>query len=146
MTSLYFDTAYLCKLYWPESGSPEVAKCAARADVLACGLHGRAEFLSIGHRKVREGVVTSRQLAALFEQFRADCAVGAIRLLPLTETTLDRVERIYLQAPASVFLRAADALHLACAAEHGFAEVYSNDRHLLAAAPLFGLRGVDVLT
>ncbi|MEO6060843.1 MAG: type II toxin-antitoxin system VapC family toxin [Thermoflexales bacterium] len=145
MTSLYFDTAYLCKMYWPESGSPEVAKFAARADVLVCGLHGRAEFLSIGHRKVREGVVTSRQLAGLFEQFRADCAVGAIRLLPLTDTTVDLVERIFLQAPASVFLRAAHGLHLACAAEHGFAEIYSNDHHLLAAAPLFGVRGVDVL-
>ncbi len=93
----------------------------------------------------RRVAATSRQLAALVEQFRADCAVGAIRLLPLTETTVDLVERIYLQGPASVFLRAADALHLACATEHGFGEIYSNDRHLLAAATLFGLRGVDVL-
>jgi hypothetical protein len=32
-----------------------------------------------------------------------------------------------------------------CAAEHGFIEVYSNDRHFLTTAPLFGLRGVNVI-
>lgn len=38
-----------------------------------------------------------------------------------------------------------DASYLSTAAEHGFAEIYSNDTHLLAAAPLFALRGVNVI-
>ena len=40
--------------------------------------------------------------------------------------------------------RAADALHLACAAEAGLGDVYSSDRHLVAAAPHFGLRAVTL--
>lgn len=45
---------------------------------------------------------------------------------------------------AATYLRA-DAIHLATAVEYGFAEIHSNDRHLLAAAPLFGLHGVNVI-
>ena len=53
-----------------------------------------------------------------------------------------RILRCHL---STTYLRASDAIHLATAAEHGFTEIYSNDKHLLAAAPLFGLRGVNVI-
>jgi predicted nucleic acid-binding protein len=78
-------------------------------------------------------------------QFEADCAAGAIIFLDLTDRVMARVTRAFLEAPDTVFMRAADALHLACAAEYGFDAVYSNDRHLLAAASLFGVKGVDVI-
>ena len=55
------------------------------------------------------------------------------------------IETVFATAPASTYLRAAGAIHLATAAEHGFAEIFSNDKHLLAAAPLFGLRGMNVI-
>ncbi len=42
-------------------------------------------------------------------------------------------------------LRAADALHLACALEHGFREIFSNDRHLLASAAAFKITGRNVI-
>ena len=145
MSAVYFDTTYLCKLRWPESGSNDVAACAAAADEIVCALHGRAEFYAVGHRKLREGVATAEAIRIVFAQFHVDCAAGDIRLLPLTDATFDRVETAFATAPASTYLRAADALHLASAAEHGFTEIHSNDRHLLAAAPIFGLRGVNVI-
>jgi hypothetical protein len=63
----------------------------------------------------------------------------------LTDGVQQRLQHVFQKAPPTAFLRAADALHLACAAEHAFRDIYSNDRHLLAAAPLFGLRGVNVI-
>jgi predicted nucleic acid-binding protein len=145
MKSLFFDATYFGKVYWREPGSTEVLACATTADELVCSLHGRAEFYSIGFRKVREGLAAQSTLQAVFAQFNADVAAGDIRLLPLTDAILDRVEKVFTTAPATTYLRAADAVHLATAAEHGFTEIHSNDKHLLAAAPLFGLRGVNVI-
>ena len=145
MSALYFDTTYLCKLRWPEHGSAEVCACAATGEELVTALHGRAEFYAVGLRKRREGTATAPAVLAIHAQFKADIATGDIRLLPLTDAILDRVETAFANAPATTYLRAADALHLATAAENGFTEIHSNDQHLLATASLFGLRGVNVI-
>jgi predicted nucleic acid-binding protein len=67
------------------------------------------------------------------------------RVLSAVYAVMHRLESVLTSAPAATNIRAADALHLACAAEHGFKEVYSNDRLFLAAAPLFELHGVNVI-
>jgi predicted nucleic acid-binding protein len=56
-----------------------------------------------------------------------------------------RIREVYRKLPASVFLRGADAIHLATASEAGLGVVYSNDAHLLAAARDFGIEGRDVI-
>jgi predicted nucleic acid-binding protein len=145
MNHLYFDANYLGKLQWPEHGSTEVAACASHAGDLYTATHGGAEFYSSGHRKLREGKATTIILKTIFAQFDSELAAGKIVLLPLTDAIIDRIETVCATAPATTYLRAADALHLATAAVHGFTEIHSNDKHFLAAAPLFGLVGVNVI-
>jgi hypothetical protein len=47
--------------------------------------------------------------------------------------------------PGQIFLRSADAVHLVTAKTNAFREIYSNDIHLLAAAPHFGLEGKNII-
>ena len=43
--------------------------------------------------------------------------------------------------PAAAYLRAGDAIHLVSAGGAGFTEIWTSDRHLLAAAAYFGIEG-----
>ena len=145
MITAYYDANYLIKLQFIEAGSAEVQSHARTVDAIFCSLHGRAEFVSACHRKVREGHATLMQLRAMIAQTHTDSAAGALQWLPVTESLVEHVERVFSTAPADTYLRAADAMHLACAAGHGFTEIHSNDRHLIVAAPLFGLTGINVI-
>jgi predicted nucleic acid-binding protein len=64
----------------------------------------------------------------------------------VTSELLEKARKAVLEIPNAVFLRAGDALHLACAQEQGFEDVYTNDRHMLQAARYFQLIGVNVLS
>jgi len=101
MTQRYFDATYLGKLHWIQPGSPEVIVCAEAADELVRALHGWAEFCSIGHRKKRESLATPATVRAVSAQFQTDCASGQIRLLPLTDTIVQRVEAVFASAPST---------------------------------------------
>jgi predicted nucleic acid-binding protein len=101
-------------------------------------IHYRRSFLSAGSKRQRD-------FQGLLAQLESDIAASIVVMLPLTDTVIDRIVAVFATASATTYLRAADALHLATAAENGFTEIYSSDAHLLAAAPLFGLAGVNVI-
>jgi predicted nucleic acid-binding protein len=145
MNPAYFDANYVFKLQVTEAGSAEVRALASRVTEIHSAAHTRAEFASAAFRKVREGVATMDDFQRLLAQFKTDVSTTTIILLPLVDPVYDRIEAAFAFAPPTLYLRAADALHLATAAEHGFTEIYSNDRQLLAAAPVFGLEGVNVI-
>jgi predicted nucleic acid-binding protein len=142
---VYFDTSYLVRLYLEDKGYETVRKLASQHATIASAWHGRAEVIAALHRAYREGRFTKDRYDSVVAQFDLEEKGNQFTWCPLGEEVQERLKRAYRTASPDTFLRAADALHLACAAEHGFQEVFSNDRHFLAAAPHFGLKGINVI-
>lgn len=141
---IYFDSCYLAKLYLMESDSARVRAYAEAAEGLACCATGHGEIVAAFHRHFRERRLTQREFRQLAAQVGADLDAELWTALPVTSSLVEAQAQRMATLPANVFLRAADALHLVCAAEAGLREVYSSDRHLVAAAPHFGLRPVTL--
>jgi predicted nucleic acid-binding protein len=142
---IYFDAAYIAKCYLNEPGAERVRKLARDADGLASCELARLEFASILKRHVREGHLTRREAAATLKEFEQDERDGVWQWFSLTSALLEKARRHVLGLPSSVFVWSSDALHLTCAEEHGFQEVYTNDRHMLQAATHFHVVGVNLL-
>ncbi len=143
-TSAYFDTAFVLKCYLPEADSAPVRAFASAVDDLVTSEFARAEVAAGFHRMLREGRGSAREALAVADQFESDVAQGVWRFVPLGATVWERVRDAFRALPPREFLRSADAIHLASARLAGFDTIHSSDRHLLAAAPRFGLRGVDL--
>lgn len=141
----YFDTSYLVRLYLRDDGFEKVRELADSATEIVSAWHAQAEVISAFHRAFREGRLDSAPYLALVAQFISDSQDGIYQWLPLTDSVQKRIEGFFRKASNQTFLRAADALHLACAVEHGCKEVHSHDHHFLNAAPLFGIKGINVI-
>lgn len=137
---IYFDSCYLAKLYLMETDSPRVRAHAAASSEIACCAIGWGEVVATLHRHFREKRLTGREFKLFAAQVKADIEAGLWTALPVTTALLEAQAERMARLPASVFLRAADALHLACAAEAGLKEIFSNDQRLCAAATHFGLK------
>jgi predicted nucleic acid-binding protein len=141
---IYLDASYIVKCYLRETGSREVLALIQGSSGRSSALHGRAEFYSGVHRHLRERHISSQDAAAVWQQFERDERLGLWHWLTVNEPVIRRACNAFEKLDARTFLRASDALHLACAAENGFSEIYSSDRVLLDAAPHFGLAGISV--
>lgn len=138
---IYFDAAYLAKFYLDEPETEAVRARAALEGQVGCCVLGRIEVVSVFHRKLREKSRTKTEFRALIDQFATDCEGGLWTWFPLTTAIQNAAAAKFRSLPDTVFLRSGDAIHLACASEHGLTTIFTNDRHLLAAAPHFGLSG-----
>lgn len=141
---VYCDSAYLAKCYLEDPDSLAVRELVWRADAVYSSALCIAEVSCALHRSVREKRVTRGEASHLRTTFFSDVAIGIVRMIPVTETVLRAVESTVATLPTALFLRAGDAVHLASARHEGFSEIWSNDRHMLKAAPHFSLTGRSV--
>lgn len=141
---LYLDSAYVAKLYLPEPDSERVRALIGGADSLYSSAWCVAEVCCAVHRHVQEGKLPRTAASAAVRTFLDHIARQGWSLLPVTEEILYGVATSLQSVPAKVFLRAGDAIHLVSAKAAGFSEIWSSDRHLLRAAPHFGLAGRSV--
>ena len=141
---IYLDACYIAKLYLPEPDSPAVRAAVEADGLVVCGVHGQVEVLSVLLRKRREKSITAEEYDDLCAQFEVEAASSKYLWLPLGPAVLAQSFAVAKRLPESVFLRAGDALHLSAASEKGFTTIHSSDKHLLAAAPHFGLAGITL--
>jgi uncharacterized protein len=141
---VYLDTAYIAKYYLNEPESAAVRDLIRSADVLYSSVWALPEVHCLFHRHMREGAITARAARDLSRLFLNHVDEGLWNLLPAGEPLLRRAAVIVSSSPARVFLRTADVVHLTTAKELGEGDVWTNDRHMLAAASHFGLTGRSV--
>jgi predicted nucleic acid-binding protein len=141
---IYFDSAYVVKCLVREADGAAVRALAREQSAIYTSAIAFAEVSSAIHRHLREGHLTQAQFAEILELFQQQVEEGTWNLLPVRASLLKEVAAEYQRLPAGVPLRAMDALHLVTAGSAGFREIWSNDRHLLAAAARFGLQARSV--
>jgi predicted nucleic acid-binding protein len=105
-----------------------------------------AQLACVFHRQVREGFLDPEAAERQRSLFLADLDDGIWELFPLTDSVLRKVGDLTRSLPTSCFLRAGDAVHLVTALENGFSEIWTNDRHLKAAAVHAGITSLSVVT
>ena len=141
---MYFDTSYIAKFYFNEPESSRVRALVRKADALFSSLWAFAEFHAVLHRRVREGASSASDARDLATRFSVHKEDGLWNFIPVNEALLRRTSSLMVSAPRDLFIRTADAVHLTTAYELGERELWTNDRHMLAAAPHFGLAGRSV--
>ena len=142
---VYFDSPYIAKCYLREHGTDTVLDLAEASEGRTSIVLAVVEVQAVFHRHMREGRLNQSDFLETCRRFERDQNEGFWHWLPLTDDFVRRAAGRFGELPSHLFLRSADCLHLYGAHEAGFSEIHSNDRHLLAAAPYFGLLGTNVI-
>lgn len=141
---MYLDSAYIAKYYVNEPDAGAVRSLICGASYICSSSWALTEVTCVFHRHVREGWLSLRQGRELMDLFRRHVEADLWNLAPVSQALQRRTVSMIRALPQDVPLRAGDALHLATALEIGEPEIWTNDRHLLAVAPHFGIAGRSV--
>ncbi|HEV2008381.1 MAG TPA: type II toxin-antitoxin system VapC family toxin [Burkholderiales bacterium] len=140
----YFDSAYIAKFYVDEPQSDAVRHLAETLVRVHCCALGRVEVAGVFHRKWREGAFSEREFREVSAQFSDDCAAGLWTWLSVTDRVVANAAESLRILSKRITIRSADALHLVCARDNGLLRIYTNDRHMLHAAPDFGVEAMGI--
>ena len=130
----FFDSSAFVKRYVEEHGSQAVDALCQQTTDLALGILCVPETISALNRRVREGRLTPQQYAQAKEHLSQD--IRDAEIVNPTPQVVSTCTRVLEASP----VRAADALHIACAVEWGSELFVSADKRQLAAARKAGLR------
>ena len=138
---MYLDSAYIAKFYVNEPDAIAVRALIRSAAQLHSSSWALLEVSSVFRRHVRQGDLTPEQGRELMDVFREHVLGRYWNLIPMTDALLRKTAILMRGLPPDLPLRAGDAIHLVTAIDVGEAEIWTNDRHLLAAAQHFGIAG-----
>ena len=141
---MYLDSAYLAKYYVTEPDSLAVRKLIAEASEICSSTWAKIEVVSVFQRQIREKWLSPSEGRELIDLFRSHVEADVWDLRPVTDALLNKTITFIPGLPSHVPVRAGSALHLATALDAGETELWTNDRHLLAAANHVGLIGKSV--
>jgi predicted nucleic acid-binding protein len=141
---MYLDSAYIAKYYVNEPDAAAVRTLIRRASYVCSSSWALIEVTCVFHRHVREQSLTADQGQQLIDLFRSHVEADLWNFMPVTDALLRRTATLIRSLPQHVPLRAGDAIHLATALDASETEIWTNDRHLLAAAVHTGIAGKSV--
>jgi predicted nucleic acid-binding protein len=122
----------------------KVRELVRKAVSIQSSVWALAELHTVLHRRLREGILCLKDARELASGFFRHIEDGLWNLIPVNEALLRRASALMVSAPRDLFIRTADAVHLTTAQDIGEHDVWTNDRHMLAAASYFGLTGRSV--
>lgn len=141
---IFCDTSAVAKLYVVEKESAAARQRLEAEDQLFASELVRVELMSVFHRQLREKKWTQEKFLTAVRQFSNDDISRFWSWVPLEASVIDAAAKTFATLPATVFLRAADCIHLVTALHQQFSEIYTYDTHQTAAAISLGLKPVAI--
>lgn len=137
---MFLDSAYIAKFYLNEPDSAKVRQLIQTADsALVMSEWSVVEVTCAFHRHLRQGELSTTQYQELLKEFIKHVDAEIWTVVPLNHYLVERTVAGMKSVPANMWLRSGDAVQLASAQQAGETIVWTNDRHLIDAAPRFGL-------
>jgi predicted nucleic acid-binding protein len=116
LSSYFFDTSALAKLYHPEIGTPKVVEIVETVGVqIQISRLTAVELRSVFAIKVRTQVVTQEDVSLLLRQFQEDVVSRKFQIFAVQESEFALAERLIEQHAFNKPLRTLDAVQLAVA-------------------------------